>query len=46
LPLSERSVRFGLEATYRRMATNASVDAPQRIAYVDLANQVRNWSRW
>jgi hypothetical protein len=44
--LTERSLRVGMEAAYRRMAVNATVDEAQRTAYVDLANRVRNWSRW
>jgi serine/threonine-protein kinase PknG len=46
LPLNERSLRVGMEAAYRRMAANVTVDLAQRTAYVDVANQVRNWSRW
>ncbi len=46
LPLDERSLRVGIEAAYRRMATNVAIDVAQRTAYVDLANQVRSWSRW
>ncbi len=46
LPLNERSLRVGMEAAYRRMAENAAVDVAQRTACVDLANRVRNWSRW
>ena len=46
LPLTERSLRVGMEAASRRMAENATVDLAQRTAYVDMANRVRNWSRW
>ncbi len=46
LPLDERSLRVGMEAAYRRMAANVTLDVAQRITYVDQANRIRNWSRW
>lgn len=46
LPLNEHSLRVGIEAAYRRMATNPQFDAARRTDYVDRANRVRNWSRW
>ncbi|MGH3646290.1 MAG: tetratricopeptide repeat protein, partial [Micromonosporaceae bacterium] len=39
-PATERDLRFGLEKTYRDLATLAN-DPPLRIRYVDQANQVR-----
>lgn len=46
LPLGERSIRLGIEATYRALAADPTFDRGRRIAYVDRANQARNWSRW
>jgi serine/threonine-protein kinase PknG len=40
IPFDERSIRLELEATYRSLARHAA-SSEQRIALVDLANQVR-----
>ena len=40
---SEHALRDGLEGTYRRLAESASTRA-ERVALVDLANQVRRWT--
>ncbi|TDD59784.1 serine/threonine protein kinase [Kribbella antibiotica] len=40
---TEPALRDGLEATYRQLATQAE-SRPERIALVDLANEVRGWT--
>jgi serine/threonine-protein kinase PknG len=42
--LTERSLRFGLEQTYRSLARLVSAE-DRRIQLVDLANDVRPWTR-
>ena len=42
--LTERSLRFGLEQTYRSLARLVSAE-DRRIRLVDLANDVRPWTR-
>lgn len=40
---TEPALRDGLEATYRQLADHAQ-SRPERIALVDLANEVRGWT--
>jgi serine/threonine-protein kinase PknG len=42
--LTERSIRFGLEQTYRSLARLVSAE-DRRIQLVDLANDIRPWTR-
>ena len=46
VPLKPRRLRDRLESVYRQLARNTALALGQRIAFVDEANRVRNWSLW